>query len=229
MSMIGRIISRICRRLNHLYLRYWKYKRKGVHFGNHSTFNNSILGDYVNLAHHAAVSNSIIGSRTSIGRYSKIHYAEIGKYCSISWDVTIGAMDHPLHSVTMHAFSWQNKFGLQKGKPTSIPHREMLYIGNDVWIGCGVVIMPGVRIGDGAVIGAGAVVTHDVQPYEIVAGVPAKHIRWRFDEEVRTKLLSIKWWGWDDKTIQENIGLFSPDVDLTIQPELLERLESISH
>ena len=50
-------------------------------------------------------------------------------------------------------------------------------IGNDVWIGGHSTILPGVTIGDGAVIGAGAVVTHDVKPYTIVGGVPAKLIK----------------------------------------------------
>lgn len=52
-------------------------------------------------------------------------------------------------------------------------------IGEDVWIGAGSIILPGVKIGDGAVIGAGSVVTKDVQPYAIVAGNPAKLIRYR--------------------------------------------------
>ncbi len=54
-------------------------------------------------------------------------------------------------------------------------------LGNDVWIGANSVIFTGVTIGDGAVIGAGAVVTKDVEPYEIVVGVPARHLRYRFN------------------------------------------------
>lgn len=66
-------------------------------------------------------------------------------------------------------------------------------IGNDVWIGDNVVILKG-KIGDGAVIGAGAVVTRDVPPYAIVAGNPARVIKYRFDDETIRKLLKEKWW-----------------------------------
>ena len=74
---------------------------------------------------------------------------------------------------------------------------ESTIIGNDVWIGAKAIIRSGVTIGDGAVIGAGAVVTKDVPPYAIVAGVPAKIIRYRFDEELRKALLAAKWWDRD--------------------------------
>ena len=65
------------------------------------------------------------------------------------------------------------------------------YIGNDVWIGNNAVILPGVNIDNGAIIAAGAVVTKDVSPYEIVGGVPAKHLKFRFDENIRSELNKI--------------------------------------
>lgn len=81
-------------------------------------------------------------------------------------------------------------------------------IGNDVWIGANVSILPGVHIGDGAVLAAGAVVNKDVEPYEIVGGVPAKHIKYRFDAEQRKILLSVKWWEWPHEEIERNIEMF---------------------
>lgn len=218
------IVARIIYKWDH-YCRLWNYRRKGVTFGKHSQFKNAILGEYSNLAHHAEVSNCSIGSRTSIGRYSKVQYAEIGKYCSISWDVTIGALGHPLHSVSSHAFSYKKRFNLCK--EDTVIKREKVFIGNDVWIGCGVIVMPGVHIGDGAVIGAGAIVTHNVASYEIVAGVPAKHIKWRFDEDVRKTLLEIKWWDWDDEVIRNHIELFSPENDITDNSDIVNALKMI--
>lgn len=66
-----------------------------------------------------------------------------------------------------------------------------------MWVGHGAIIMPGIGIGHGAVIGGGAVVTRDVAPYAIVAGVPAKFIRWRFGPEITEKLIALSWWDWE--------------------------------
>lgn len=66
-----------------------------------------------------------------------------------------------------------------------------------MWVGHGAIIMPGIGIGHGAVIGGGAVVTCDVAPYAIVAGVPAKFIRWRFAPEMAEKLIALSWWDWE--------------------------------
>ena len=77
-------------------------------------------------------------------------------------------------------------------------------------------ILSGIHIGNGAVIGAGAVVTHDVPDYAIVAGSPAKIIRYRFNDSQIEKLLQIKWWEWTDERIRENYHLFY-DVDTFIK------------
>ena len=80
-----------------------------------------------------------------------------------------------------------------------------IVIGNDVWIGYEAVILSGVTIGDGAVIGTRAVVTKDVPPYAIVGGVPAKLIRKRFDEDVISRLVELRWWDWDKERINCNL------------------------
>lgn len=89
-----------------------------------------------------------------------------------------------------------------------------IVVGNDVWIGYDAIIMSGVKIGDGAIIGSRAVVTHDVLPYTIVGGVPAKVIKRRFSDDVILKLLQIKWWDWPYEKIQANIKYIqSGDID----------------
>lgn len=81
-------------------------------------------------------------------------------------------------------------------------------IGSDVWIGARAAILEGVTIGDGAVVAAGAVATKDVPPYAIVGGVPAKIIKYRFDEETIKKLLELKWWDKDMDWIVEHACMF---------------------
>lgn len=85
-------------------------------------------------------------------------------------------------------------------------------IGNDVWIGTRTMLIGGIHVGDGAIIGAGSIVTKDVPPYAVVAGNPARIIRYRFDEDKIQKLEKIKWWERDEAWVIENTGLFW-DVD----------------
>lgn len=98
-------------------------------------------------------------------------------------------------------------------------------IGHDVWIGRKAIIMPGVKVGNGAIVGAGAVVTKDVPDYAIVAGVPAKIIKYRFPDLIIQELLSVKWWQyglWDLQNIDfENIFQAINEIknmQLNIQP-----------
>ncbi|HII4508586.1 TPA: hypothetical protein ACY4R8_001825 [Clostridium perfringens] len=81
-------------------------------------------------------------------------------------------------------------------------------IGNDVWIGYGIIIIGGVAIGDGAVIGAGSIVTKDVPPYTIVAGQPVKEIRKRFDDNQIEWLMNFKWWDKPLEWISETADIF---------------------
>ncbi|MBC8946825.1 MULTISPECIES: CatB-related O-acetyltransferase [Xenorhabdus] len=70
------------------------------------------------------------------------------------------------------------------------------YIHDGVWIGMRAMIMPGVTIGEGAIIAANSVVTCDIPPYSIVGGNPAKHIRYRFAEDVINELLAMNVYDW---------------------------------
>jgi tetrahydrodipicolinate N-succinyltransferase len=75
------------------------------------------------------------------------------------------------------------------------------------------IIMPGVKIGNGAVVGSGAIVTKDVEPYTIVAGIPAKPLRRRFDEQTVKRLEQIKWWDWSYETLKERIDDLSQHIE----------------
>jgi acetyltransferase-like isoleucine patch superfamily enzyme len=100
-------------------------------------------------------------------------------------------------------------------------------IGSDAWIGTGSLVMSGVTIGDGAVVAAGAVVMRDVPPFAVVAGNPARPVRYRFAEPQREALLRIRWWDWPRERVIEAVPLLaSTEVDRCIewsdaQPEQL--------
>jgi len=131
----------------------------------------------------------------------------IGKYCQIADNVHIFlGGNHDWNRITTFPFSSDsridNLFGTQSESTFSNGDIE---IGNDVWIGSHASIMSGVRIGSGAVIGAYSHVMRDVKPYEIVIGNPARHMGFRFSEEIVEKLLSLAWWDWDVQKIIDNL------------------------
>ncbi|MDO9452304.1 MAG: CatB-related O-acetyltransferase [Stagnimonas sp.] len=143
-----------------------------------------------------------IGFLSYIGRGSEIYNADIGRFCSIAPGCFLGPTNHPLDRISTHLFSFNN-VGPFKGDPDLNKWlRQEKYdgndapviVGNDCWIGRNVTIRRGIVIGDGAVIGAGSVVVRDVPPYAIVGGIPARIIRFRFDDLTIADLLRVKWW-----------------------------------
>lgn len=140
--------------------------------------------------------------------YAKVGDFSIGRFCSIASGVKVLAgAEHQTTWVTSYNFE---KFSEVSGKEMTYSKGKVT-VGNDVWIGEDVFILSGVTIGDGAVVGARAVVSKNIKPYEIVAGNPARHIRFRFDEETIKELLEIKWWDWDIEKIKDNFDLILND------------------
>lgn len=157
--------------------------------------------------------NVDIGDYSYVNSNSYVENCSIGKYCSISSGVYVSPFEHNLSYKTTHPILFNQRQGFIS---KSIPmHRDRVVIGNDVLISLNAVILQGVSIGDGAVIGAGAVVTRDVEPYEIVGGVPAKHIRYRFDVSTIQSLCELKWWNWDANKIKKNIQFLRNEADYT--------------
>lgn len=141
--------------------------------------------------------------------YSSASRITIGKFCSIAEEVVIIGAGGAHHRYwTVANFPLEIRFAKRE-------HRNEMHavrIGNDVWIGTRATILSGVRIGDGAIVGAGSIVTKDVPPYAIVAGAPAKLVRYRFRNEQIKELLKIKWWNWSLEEIVKNMDYFE-DID----------------
>lgn len=167
---------------------------------------NSQLGNFNVIFENTTIINTVIGNHTYLQKNSNALNCDIGKFCSIAANVNIGLGRHPLDHVSTHPafYSISQPLAFTFALSELYTPFERIIIGSDVWIGNGATIMDGVRIGNGAVIAAHAVVTEDVEPYAIVAGVPAKMIRYRFDEETRNAIEYSQWWENTDEWLMEN-------------------------
>jgi acetyltransferase-like isoleucine patch superfamily enzyme len=119
-----------------------------------------------------------------------LNVSRIGRYCSIGSGVVLGQdrAGHPLGWVSSHPFQHA------KAEFHYDSRQSPLEIGHDVWIGREAMLLEGIVVGTGAVVAARALVTRDVPPYAIVAGVPAKVVRFRHSPEVIQELLHSAWW-----------------------------------
>lgn len=192
--------------------------------GKEVQLDNVTFGKFVQIAEYSYLSNTKIGDYSYCNGFNQIMNANIGKFVSIASGVKINAINHPYEWVSQHNFlylSEQYDFGENDEEFLLKRMKNIVNIGNDVWIGYNAIIMPGINIGDGAVIGSGAIVTKDVEPYSIVAGVPAMFLKKRFSDDVINELKKIKWWDWsredlrkrkeDFKNIEQFIKLYKVD------------------
>ncbi len=174
----------------------------------------------------------LLNYKTTIGKYSygpicrdHILIKSIGAFCSFSQGVDY-VSNHEMRYVSTHPFLYlgkeyqdiecsYNTFFMTHGYfPEVEPKAEMIKkqrratIGNDVWLGKNVTVTNSANIGNGVIAAAGAVITKDVPDYAIVAGVPARIIRYRYTPEQIEALNKISWWNWTDDEIRERYDDF---------------------
>jgi len=186
-----------------------KYSNKYLKIGLYVSIKNSKIGNYVYLGSKTRLNNSEIGDHSYTNSDTHIGHTKIGKFCSIGSNVQFGMSKHPTDLISTHpAFYSNNKAFKTFSNKNHFKEYEEIILGNDVWVGSNVTIIGGVTIGDGAIVAAGAIVTKNVKPYEIVGGVPAKHIKFRIGETLIDKLIETKWWDKDEKWLEQNHELF---------------------
>ena len=138
--------------------------------------------------------NTKVGQYNYIGGGTYLVRTVVGNYCSIASGVKIGGMEH----------SWWWASTSPHLSDYNISNNKTI-IEDDVWIGVNAIIRQGVKIGRGAVIGAGSVVLKDIPPYAIVAGVPARLIRPRFDKDVISHIITTEYWNYPPKKAKEKL------------------------
>lgn len=174
---------------------------------------NNAVGDNTYL------SGTSFGYGSYVGFGCEFSNCKIGKYCSLGSNVRVVSATHPVSGfVSTHPAFFSDSYRFRYVKKLKFQEHlrnEEGYectIGNDVWIGDNVLILGGCKIGDGAIIGMGSLVLHDVAPYSVVAGVPAKEIRKRFSDDVIEDLKKIQWWNKPTEWIEQHAEEYS-DVD----------------
>ena len=179
-----------------------------IHKGKNLTLKSEFISSRVEIGQGSSLMEGVvldslskIGNNVYIGRYCYITKTRIGNYCSIANNVSIGQGKHDLSRISTNSVFYENPFEeLTKGD---------CVIGDDVWIGVDSIVLRGVEVGRGAVIGANSVVTKDVPPYAIMAGSPARLIRYRFDTNKIENIEKSLWW---EKSI-ESARLIISDLD----------------
>lgn len=198
--------------------------------GDFSTIRNSEMGKHTIVQRYCDILRVKVDDYSVIEKNTVIHDAVIGKFCEISWHCSIGGDNHNYKLPSIHHWYWNKDFGFEqdsnaiggKNFKNKIESEECV-IGNDVWIGSGVTVNRKVHVGNGAILGSGSVITKDVPDYAIVGGVPARVIKYRFDEDTIKRLLSVEWWNWPYDVLKVNRHLF----EVEISEDNLQKMEQI--
>ncbi len=185
--------------------------------GDHGFSETVVLNNnYVKIGEGCYIYQCQIGDYTYLSKNVSVMNTKIGKFCSIAQGVSICLGRHPSSKfVSTHPafFSVNRQNGMTFSDREYFAEMGKTVIGHDVWIGVNAIIMDDINIGNGAIIAAGAVVTKDVPPYGIVAGIPARLLRYRFEPQQISFLENFQWWNKDEAWLREHFTTFH-DIEL---------------
>lgn len=139
----------------------------------------------------------------------------IGRFCAIAHGASflMNGGNHRTDGVSTYPFGIFGE-GWAVAMPEAWPNRGDLVVGHDVWIGYRATLLAGVTVGHGAVVGAMSVVAADVPPYAVVAGNPARVVRYRQPPDAVARLLALAWWDWPIERITAQIRTIAAgDID----------------
>lgn len=186
---------------------------------------NSTFGAWVEIGEGARIVNSTFEDYAYCDRFADIANTTVGRFSNIAAMTRIGPTDHPFTHAAQHHFLYRSSYYWEDATddPAFFAARaaRRTSLGADCWIGHGAIIKPEVTVGIGAIVASGAVVTRDVDPFMIVAGVPAQPIRARFAPQVIDRLLALAWWNWDHARLRAALE----DFRSLKAEEFLERYE----
>jgi acetyltransferase-like isoleucine patch superfamily enzyme len=189
---------------------------KGVRIAPLARVRDSHLEDGVRIGSGCVIAQARIGRRSYIGHNATVMAAAIGRFSSIAWNTTIiGLGSHPTDRLTTHPWPYLSAHGLT-GHDDDAVERRPTSVGHDCWIGVGASVLAGATLGNGCIVAAGAVVTGPIDDYSIVGGIPARFLRYRFDERTRAFIAALAWWDWPDAQLRRVLPLFrEPISDLS--------------
>ncbi len=161
---------------------------------------------------YSVVANCRVGRYSSFGTHSFASQTSIGRFVSIGSRSSIGPNEHSLHGLTTSLFVEDDSRMYAMGRASQrtegkFPRRYPTVIEHDCWVGDNVVVLQGVSLAIGSVVGAGSVVTRNTLPYEIVAGNPARRLRFRFDDQTIDRLLATHWWNRPESQLSDLVGM----------------------
>lgn len=182
-----------------------------------AVLNDAELGAYTEVGAMSYLEQTSFDDYSYCGQFCFFQNTRIGKFSNIAAMVRVGPTKHPIERPTLHHFTYRRHlYGFDDHDDVGFfdwRADQIAAIGHDTWLGHGSIIMPGVSIGIGSVVGAGAVVTHDIPPYSVAVGVPARVVKRRFPPDVAEALLSISWWDWPHEVIKERLSDFTGTVE----------------